>query len=109
MISCDSGSCSYFGKVLVPVPVASPVPVPDPDLFSTVFQQKKFEQNLAFSMPEAALFPRKFASNLRFFYFWITFYVGTGTGMHYSSGSGSSKAKSCGCELAIPAPVPQHR
>jgi hypothetical protein len=33
----DCGSGSYFGKVLVPVPV--PDPVSDPDLFSTVFQQ----------------------------------------------------------------------
>jgi hypothetical protein len=43
---CGSGSGS------------GPVPVPDPDLFSTVFQQRK---NLAFSMLEAALFPRKMA------------------------------------------------
>ncbi len=57
-----------------------PGPVPDPDLFSTVFQQQKFVQNIAFSMLEAALFTRKFSSNFRFFYFCITFYVGTGTG-----------------------------
>ncbi len=42
----------HFGKVLVPVP----------DLFSTVFQQQKFVQNLAFSMLETDLFPRKLAS-----------------------------------------------
>jgi hypothetical protein len=43
-----SGSGSYFGKVLDPIPV----PVQDPDLFSTVFQQQNmvFVPNLAFSM-----------------------------------------------------------
>jgi hypothetical protein len=50
----------YFGKVLVPVPF--PVPVPDPDLISKVFQQQKFVQNLAYSVIEAALFPRKLSS-----------------------------------------------
>jgi hypothetical protein len=49
---CGSGSGSYFGKVFVPVPI----PVPDPDLFNSVFQQ----QNLAFSMLEAALFSKFF-------------------------------------------------
>jgi hypothetical protein len=53
----------------VPVPTlecfgsAVPAPVPDPDFFGTVFNTKKFEQNLAFLMLEAALFPRKLASN----------------------------------------------
>jgi hypothetical protein len=61
---------------------------------------KKFVQYLAFSTSEAALFPRKFASN--FFIFFIPFYVGSGsqsglairTVMH--SGSGSAKSKSYG-------------
>ncbi len=48
MISC--GSASYFGKVLVPILVQAPVPVPVPG-------------RLTFSMLEAALFPRKLASN----------------------------------------------
>jgi hypothetical protein len=64
---CGSGSSSYFRKVLVPVPILVPVPVPfsipGPDMFSTVYQQQKFVQNLAFTMLEAALFPRKLASN----------------------------------------------
>ncbi len=38
------------------------VPVPDPDLFSTALQ--KYVQNLAFSMIEAVLFPRKFVSKI---------------------------------------------
>jgi hypothetical protein len=49
MIYCGSGSGSYFRKVFVPVP--------DPDLLSIVFNNKKFIQNLAFSMLEAAMFP----------------------------------------------------
>ncbi len=54
------GSGSYFGKVLVPVPV--PVSVPNPDRLSTDFQQQIFFiQNLAFSLLEAALFPRNLA------------------------------------------------
>jgi hypothetical protein len=57
MIYC--GSDSYFGKVLVPVP--------DPELISTVFNHKKCVQNLAFSILDAALFPRKLASKFRFF------------------------------------------
>jgi hypothetical protein len=60
MIYCGSGS--YFGKILIahpaPVQVPDPVPVPDPYLFNTVFNNKKFVQNLAFSVLEAALFPR---------------------------------------------------
>ncbi len=50
-------------KSLVPAPVSVPatVPVPDPDLLSTVFLTTKFIQNLAFSMIEVALFPRKLA------------------------------------------------
>ncbi len=52
------GPGSYFGKVLDPVP--APVSVPAPDLFSTVFTNKTFVQDLAFSILKAALFPRKF-------------------------------------------------
>jgi hypothetical protein len=48
------------------VPAPFPVPLPDPDLISNVFQQQKFVQNLAFSKLEAALFPRKLASNFDF-------------------------------------------
>jgi hypothetical protein len=88
MIYCGSGS---FGNVLVPVP--APVPVPEPDLFSTVFNNKIFVQNLAFSMLEAALFPRKY--RLYFFFFFFLIYLesgsksgfGTRTGTHYGSGS----------------------
>jgi hypothetical protein len=39
MIYCGSGS--YFGKVLVAVPVPVMVTAQDPDLFSTVFPQQK--------------------------------------------------------------------
>jgi hypothetical protein len=70
MIYCGSGS--YFEKFLVPVPapllVLIPVPVPvpvPPDLFITVFNNRKFVQNRAFSMPEAALFSRIW---IQFFY-----------------------------------------
>jgi hypothetical protein len=44
MIYCgyDSGSESYFGKVLVSGPASVPVPVPYPDLLSTVFKQHFF-------------------------------------------------------------------
>ena len=70
-------------------------------LICTDFQQhKKFVKNLAFSMLEAALLPRKLASNFWFFYFFIKFCVGSGsksgfgTGLHY--GFGCTKAKSCG-------------
>jgi hypothetical protein len=62
--------------------IPAPVPDPDPDLFSTVFQQLKFVQNLAFSMLKVALFPRKLGSI--FFGLCITFYIGSG-----SIGSGS--------------------
>jgi hypothetical protein len=61
MIYYCSSSSFYLGKVLVSVTV--PVPVPDPDLFSTFFNNKKFVQNLAFSMVEAAFFPKKLANN----------------------------------------------
>ncbi len=81
MIYCGSGSGFDFGKVLVPVTV----PVPVPDLFSTVFQQQKICTNLAFSMLTATLFAKKLAPNLVFFYFCITYYVGSGS----NSGSGT--------------------
>ncbi len=61
MIYCGSGP--YIGNVLVLVPVPAPVPVPEPDLFRTVFNNKIFLQNLAFSVLKATLFPRKLASN----------------------------------------------
>jgi hypothetical protein len=54
-INCRSGYGSQFSQDLVPVP--------DPDLFITVFTNKTFVQDLAFSMLDAALFPRK----LRFY------------------------------------------
>ncbi len=53
VLCCSSDS--YFGKVLVPVPATVPIPapfpvlVPDPDLFSTVFSNKKiFNKTLPF-------------------------------------------------------------
>jgi hypothetical protein len=60
-IYCGSGS--YSGKVLVPVPV--PIPVPDPVqiYFEKFFNNKKFVQNLTFSILKAALFHRKLALN----------------------------------------------
>ncbi len=59
-------------------PVQAPVPVPDPDIFNTVFNSQKFIQNLALSVLEAALFPRKLASKFRFVDF-LTFYIGSGS------------------------------
>jgi hypothetical protein len=47
MIDYSSGSGSYFGKVLIPIPalVPAPVPVPDPDpdLFSPVLSYERFK------------------------------------------------------------------
>jgi hypothetical protein len=70
MIYCgyDSGSESYFGKVLVPGPAPVPVPVPYTDLLGTVFKQQKVCTNLAFVMLEAAMFPRRLASNFYFLF-----------------------------------------
>ncbi len=75
------------------------VPVPDPDLFSTALQ--KYLQNLAFSMIEAVLFPRKFVSNFDFWTFILNFMLDrvqirfpNRNRMHYSSGS--ARAKRCG-------------
>jgi hypothetical protein len=68
----SSGSGSYFGKVLVLV--LAPVPVPAPE-------QKCFYNILTFQYlfnVRSNLFPIKLASNLWFFYFCITFYVGPG-------------------------------
>ncbi len=66
MFCCGSGS--DFGKGLVPalVPVQAPVLVPDPyrtvlNIAQLINQQPKFVQNLAISMTEAALFPKKMA------------------------------------------------
>ncbi len=59
--------------VQVQVPVPAPVLVPDPDLFNTDFNNNIFLQNLAFSLLEEALFPRKLASNLGFFTFVLHF------------------------------------
>jgi hypothetical protein len=61
----------YSFKCFLSVP--APVPVPDPNLFSTVFQQQKCVQNLAFSMLDAAMFPRKLASNFLFLTFVFRF------------------------------------
>ncbi len=67
----------YFDKILVPVPapnpVPAPVPVPDPDYLAQFFSNKKFVQNLAFSMLEAALFPRRSDSYLCFLTFVLHF------------------------------------
>jgi hypothetical protein len=52
MIYCGSGS--YFGKVLVQVPV--PVLALDPNLFRTGFQQQKICKKFTFSILKAALF-----------------------------------------------------
>jgi hypothetical protein len=57
----------WKGVVPVPDPVPAPAPVPVPvpysHIFSTVFQQQTIVQNLAFSLLEAAFFPRKLASS----------------------------------------------
>jgi hypothetical protein len=87
MTYCGCGPGSYFGNVLVPVPV----PVPDVDLFS--FSTTKY---LAFSILEEALIPESWPPITDFFYFSVTFYVGSGTGTGMRYGSGSTKAKSCG-------------
>jgi hypothetical protein len=71
-------------------------------------------------MPEVAYFQES-CSFLIFFYFFITFYVGSGsksgsgTGtraesvLHSGSGSGSVKAKSYGsCGVPVPVLAPQH-
>ncbi len=58
----------------VPAPAPVPVPVPDSDIFSTVFQQQIFLQNLAFSLLEAAYLPRKLASTV-VFYFLLLYYI----------------------------------
>ncbi len=58
-IYCGSGS--DFGKVSFLVPDLNPEP------FQT--SEKKCTKNLAFLMLEAALFPRKMSSHLRFFEF----------------------------------------
>jgi hypothetical protein len=83
-----SGSGSYFGKVLVPVPA----PVPIRTYLARFFNNKKCVQTLAFSILEAVLFPRKLA----FFYFCITFYVGSELEPECISVSCSAQAKSCG-------------
>ncbi len=59
MIYCGSvsGSGSDFEKVLVPVLVL------DPASLAQFSKNKKIVQNLAFSMSEAALFPKKLASH----------------------------------------------
>jgi hypothetical protein len=102
MIYCGSGS--YFGKVLDRVPAPVPVPVLDPDLFSTVFQQRKNCTKCCFFNSRSSLVVQKVGLyyNCGFFYFYITFYVRSGSktrsgnGMHYSCVSDSAKAKSCG-------------
>jgi hypothetical protein len=76
MVYCGSGS--FFGKVLVPVPTPVPVPVPDPVLFSIVFNNKKFEQNLAFSMLEAAFFLENWHIFLDFLTFVLHFMLDLG-------------------------------
>ncbi len=88
MINCGSGS--YFGKVLALIPV----PIPDPDYLAQFFNNNK-----NCTMLEAALFPKKFASNFLSFDFCITFYVRSGSksgsGMYCGSGFSKEK-KSCG-------------
>ncbi len=65
MIYCSSGS--YYGKVLVPVPV------PDPDLFSTVFQQQNICTKSSLFNAKSSIVPRKLASNFGLFDFCIHF------------------------------------
>ncbi len=67
------------------------VPVSEPDFFYLFFNNKKVLPNLASSMLEAELFPRKLASHNLFFYFSITFYVGSWS----KSGSGTRTGKQC--------------
>jgi hypothetical protein len=54
------GSGSFFIKVLSPV--LAPV-IPIQTYLAQFFNNKKFVRNLAFSILEGALFPRKLASN----------------------------------------------
>jgi hypothetical protein len=90
MIYCHSGT--YFRKVLFRFRLWFwfRFQLPDPDTF---FKNNKFGQNFAFSMLEAAMFPKKSAANFLFFDFCVTFYVGSG----YKSGSGTE---------TVPVPVP---
>jgi hypothetical protein len=61
-------------------------------ILSTIFQQNFFKQNLAFSMSEAALSPRKLASQFWFLDFdysilcWIRIQIRLGTGIVIHSG-----------------------
>ncbi len=70
------------------------------------FNNKKCVQNLAFSMLEAALFPRKLASHFFIlFFYYILCWTGSksGSGTVLLSGSGSAKAtsySSCGSGFA---------
>ncbi len=90
-------------KSLVPVPVPAPipVPVPDPDLFSIV-KTTKFVPNLAFSMLEAALFPRKLACNVLFLTFVLHFLLNPGPNPV------SRRHKVAVSAVPVPAPIPQN-
>ncbi len=65
-------------------------------------------QNLTFPMLEAELFPRKLASNFRFFVFGIPFYVGSGFKSGYGAGTEITVPVPLKQNVAIPALVPQH-
>jgi hypothetical protein len=77
------------------------------------FNKKKFLKNLAFAIPEAALFPRHLASHFWIFVFYIPFYAGSGstsgsgTGFGTVMHSGSAKAKVTVPAVPVPVPVPQ--
>ncbi len=102
---CTVNQCC--GTVMICCGLVPTVSAPDPNNLQhfIVFQQQKFEQNLAFSTSESALVPGKSASHLDFLTFFYSIYVrsgsksGSGTVLH--SGSGSSKAvsyDSCGSD-----------
>ncbi len=100
MIYCGSGS----GKVLIPVSVQ------DPDLISTVFQKQILNQNLVFSLLEAALFPRMLASIVLFFYFCISVYFILNLGPKSVPNWNLTVSVPLRQKVAVPFPasVPQH-
>jgi len=72
MIYCGYDSGSYFGKVLFRFEFEFQFQFLIQTYLAQFFNNKKFVQNLAFSMLDAALFPRKSPSNFWSFDFWIT-------------------------------------
>jgi hypothetical protein len=65
------------------------------------FNKQKFVENLAFSMSEEALFPRKLASHFLFLSFFIPFSFGSGSKSGSRTGSaGPGTVMHCGSDSA---------